>query len=146
MPGVFKIKNLEDAEFTLTHPDGVGAVSIDSNNIAKSDAVNAALALKANTADLKEIGVGQTLQTFTVGVQRISGSNYNNTTGKPIWIIVAMTAGAGAALSITAGGALRVVSVPDNVGATRVIVPILNGEIYSATAIVGAINYWAEIR
>jgi len=146
MAGVFKIKNLEDAEFTLTHPDGVGAVSIDSNNIAKSDVVNAALALKANTADLKEIGVGQTLQTFTVGVQRISGSNYNNTTGKPIWIIVAMTAGAGAALSITAGGALRVVSVPDNGGATRVIVPILNGEIYSATAIVGAINYWAEIR
>lgn len=146
MPGVFKIKNLQDAEFTLTHPDGVGAVSIDSNNIAKSDVVNAALALKANTADLKEIGVGQTLQTFTVGVQRISGSNYNNTTGKPIWIIVAMTAGAGAALSITAGGALRVVSVPDNGGATRVIVPILNGEIYSATAIVGAINYWAEIR
>lgn len=52
MAGVFKIKNLQDAEFTLTHPDGVGAVSIASNNIAKIDAVNAALALKANTADV----------------------------------------------------------------------------------------------
>lgn len=41
MPGVFKIKCREDAEFTLTHPDGVGAVSIDSNNIAKIDVVNA---------------------------------------------------------------------------------------------------------
>ena len=104
------------------------------------------LGFKANTADLKEIGVNQSVQTFTVGTQRVAGSNYSNSTGKPIWIIVGMTAGAGATLSITAGGALRVFSVPDNGSQTRVIVPILNGETYSATASVGTINYWAEIR
>jgi len=88
MPGIFKIKNLQDAEFTLTHPDGVGAVSIDSNNIAKSDVVNAALALKANTADLKEIGVGQTWQDVTAS--RALGTTYTNTTGKPIEIIISI--------------------------------------------------------
>lgn len=84
MPGIFKIKNLQDAEFTLTHPDGVGAVSIDSNNIAKSDVVNAALELKANTADLKEIGVGQTWQ--DVIASRVLGTTYTNSTGKPIMV------------------------------------------------------------
>ena len=91
------------------------------------------------------LGLGQTVQTFTVGTQRIAGTTYTNSSGKPIWIIIGMSA-AGAALSITAGGALRVFSVPDNGSATRVIVPILNGETYSATTSVGAINYWAEIR
>ena len=92
------------------------------------------------------LGLGQTLQAFTVGTQRIAGTTYTNTSGKPIWIIVAMTPGAGAGLSITAGGTLRVLSAPDNGAPTRVIVPVLNGETYSATASVGTINYWAEIR
>lgn len=91
MPGVFKIKNVDDAEFTLTHPDGAGAVSIDSNNIAKIDAVNAALALKANTADLKEIGVGQTWQDMTGS--RVAGTTYTNSTGKPIEVSIAWSLG-----------------------------------------------------
>lgn len=90
MPGVFKIKNVEDAEFTLTHPDGAGAVSIDSNNIAKTDVVNAALALKANTADLKEIGVGQTWQDMTAS--RTAGVTYTNSTGKPIHVMLKIAA------------------------------------------------------
>lgn len=44
MPGVFKIKNLQDAEFTLTHPDGVGAVSIASNDIAKVSTIESSIA------------------------------------------------------------------------------------------------------
>ena len=36
MAGTFKIKNLQDAEFTIIHPDGVGAVNINSNNIANT--------------------------------------------------------------------------------------------------------------
>ena len=121
-------------------------ITVNGVSVATDAEVNSALGLKANTADLKEIGVGQTLQTFTVGTQRVAGTTYTNSSGKPIWIIVAMTPGAGAMLSITAGGVLRVFSVPDNGGATRVVVPILNGETYSANSSVGTINYWAEIR
>ena len=123
-------------------------ITVNGVSVATDAEVSSAVAPKANTTDLKEIGVGQTLQTFTVGTQRIAGTNYTNSTGKPIWIIVAMSAGAGAGggLSVTAGGALRTFSVPDAGSPTRVIVPILNGESYSATSTVGTINYWAEIR
>ena len=83
MAGSIKIKNLQDAEFTLTHPDGAGAVSIDSNNIAKIDAVNTALGLKANTTEV--IGIGQTWQ--DVISSRALGVTYTNTTGKPIMVV-----------------------------------------------------------
>lgn len=122
---------------------GIIELATTAETQAGTDDTRAITPLKLKNSVL---GLGQTLQTFTVGTQRVAGTTYTNSTGKPIWIIVGMTAGAGAALSITSGGALRVFSVPDSGGATRVIVPILNGETYSATASVGTINYWAEIR
>lgn len=94
----------------------------------------------------QDIGVGQTLQTFTVGTTRVAGTTYTNSTGKPINLIIGMSAGAGATLSITAGGALRIASTPDNGSQTRVMVMVMNAETYSATSSVGTINYWAEIR
>ena len=42
------------------------------------------LGFKANTADLKEIGVGQTWQNVTAS--RVTGTTYTNSTGKPIFI------------------------------------------------------------
>lgn len=139
MPGVFKIKNLEDAEFTLAHPDGAGAVSIDSNNIAKIDAVNAALALKANTADLKEIGVGQTWQDVTAS--RSVGVAYTNSTGKPIYLYVRMSLGA-YDLQLTINGTIYFnMSNNNGRGSVQAIVP--NGSTY---AITGAFNVWNELR
>lgn len=149
MPGVFKIKNLQDAEFTLTHPDGVGAVSIDSNNIAKIDAVNAALALKANTADLKEIGVGQTWQNVTAS--RLSGTTYTNTTGKPINVIITIEASVyntyyRAVLTINSN---LFATIAGNEGITyaagtiSVIIP--NGATYKLDISNGTI-YWQELR
>lgn len=149
MPGVFKIKNLQDAEFTLTHPDGVGAVGIDSNNIAKSDVVNAALALKANTADLKEIGVGQTWQSFTVGTQRIADTTYTNTTGKPIEVIVSSYGGTNNDMWVylDSGVGFRIGIGNVNTGnafcAGSVIIP--SGSTYKITAI-GALHSWTELR
>ncbi len=145
MPGIFKIKNLEDAEFTLTHPDGVGAVSIDSNNIAKSDVVNAALALKANTADLKEIGVGQTWQSFTVGTQRISGTTYTNSTGKPITVFLNININTGGGVTMVINGISTVI----NIGYSGVAIPytiiVPNGNTYQITAPQG-ILIWTELR
>ncbi len=53
---------------------------------ANTSDVNTQLALKANTADLKEIGVGQTWQDVTAS--RVFGTNYTNSTGKPIVVIL----------------------------------------------------------
>lgn len=136
-----------DSKFTTTSAtesaQGIIELATTAETQAGTDDARAITPLKLKNSVL---GLGQTLQTFTVGTQRIAGTTYTNSTGKPIWIIIGMSAGAGATLSITAGGALRVFSVPDNGSATRVIVPILNGETYSATTSVGVINYWAEIR
>lgn len=145
MPGIFKIKNLQDAEFTLMHPDGVGAVSIASNNIAKIDAVNAALALKANTADLKELGVGQAWQSFTVGTQRISGTTYTNSTGKPITVFLNINIDTGGGATMVING----LSTSINVGYSGVAIPytiiVPNGNTYQITAPQG-ISIWAELR
>jgi hypothetical protein len=46
------------------------------------------LDLKANAADLKEIGVGQTWVDETAN--RVAGTTYTNTSGKPILISVMM--------------------------------------------------------
>lgn len=149
MPGVFKIKNVEDAEFKLTHPDGAGAVSIDSNNIAKIDVVNAALELKANTADLKEIGVGQTWQDVTAS--RILGTTYTNSTGKPIVVCAGTHTGVGVyQLTLTAtinGIDVKIGQSSSTSGNTSssgsIIVP--NGGTYNLTSGY-TLTYWFELR
>lgn len=146
MPGVFKIKNLQDAEFTLTHPDGVGAVGIDSNNIAKSDVVNAALALKANTANLKEIGVGQTWQDVTGS--RVAGVTYTNSTGKPIELSITCNTHSSQAFHISCNGAVVVTrqgsgqySTPSSMG---IVVPV--GATYIVDVASTGISRWSELR
>lgn len=59
-----------------------GAFTV-ANTYTKSESDNL-LGFKANTADLKEIGVGQTWQDVTAS--RVLGTTYTNTTGKPIEI------------------------------------------------------------
>lgn len=144
MPGVFKIKNLQDAEFTLTHPDGAGAISIDSNKIANIDTVNAALSFKVNTADLKEIGVGQTWQNVTGS--RALGITYTNTSGKPIYVAIANSSIAGSNVQLTVDGILVYALTQDNGGLGRGGTIVPNGSTYSATTAPGSLVAWIELR
>lgn len=64
-----------------------GAFTV-ANTYTKSEADNL-LGFKANTADLKEIGVGQTWQ--NVLSSRASGVTYTNTSGKPKMIAIGWT-------------------------------------------------------
>lgn len=70
-----------------------GSTVVNVTDIAKSSIVTPALALKANTADLKEIGVDQTWQDVTAS--RALGVTYTNSTGKPIVVSVAGANGGG---------------------------------------------------
>lgn len=67
-------------------PSGSTFGDLDTQIALKADTsyVNTQLGLKANTADLKEIGVNQTWQDVTTS--RLNNTNYPNTTGKPIFI------------------------------------------------------------
>lgn len=148
MPGVFKIKNVEDAEFTLTHPDGAGAVSIASNNIAKIDAVSSALAGKANTADLKEIGVGQTWQNVTAS--RAVGVTYTNTTGKPIQVSIDLIPNSVSSnFTVNVNGIIAAKSSNftngySNCASCYVVIP--NNATYILSGATFTIGLWSELR
>ena len=103
------LKNGQDQEFSITHPDNVGAVQINSNDIAtkldldinsKEDKLtpvdtdniaiqeSGGLFKKLSFANLMNwiksfsLGWGQTWQ--NVSANRIAGVTYTNNTGKPI--------------------------------------------------------------
>lgn len=63
----------------------VNGVSVATDTDVSSAVANG-VATKANTADLKEIGVGQTWQNVTGS--RTAGITYTNNTGKPIAVCI----------------------------------------------------------
>ena len=107
------------------------------------------LGFKANTADLKEIGVGQTWQDVTAS--RTAGITYTNTTGKPILVVIGVYFGAGTRSQINVDG----ISLGDSGhgvtgGAIRstlcAIVP--PNKTYSVQLLAGAFSgyNWSELR
>lgn len=110
-----------------------------------SSAVASGVAPKVNTADLKEIGVGQTWQSFTVGTQRISGTTYTNSTGKPITVFLNININTGGGATMVING----LSTFINVGYSGVAIPytiiVPNGSTYQITAPQG-ILIWMELR
>ena len=130
--------NIEGEVFV---PSGATLGDLDAQLALKADTsyVNNKLGLKANTADLKEIGVEQTWQNVTAS--RASGVTYTNSTGKPIYLYVKMGVGA-YDLQLTINGTIHFnMSNNNGRGSVQAIVP--NGSTY---AIAGAFNVWNELR
>ena len=132
-------------------PSGATLGDLDAQLALKADTsyVNAQLGLKANTADLKEIGVNQTVQTFTVGTQRVAGTTYTNSTGKPIEIyIYASSAGGGWQSSLTVNGILtQVIGNTSNQGEFMSFSSIIpNGATYVVGNSGAIISSWKELR
>ena len=109
------------------------------------------LGLKANTADLKEIGIGQTWQNVTAS--RSAGVTYTNTTGKPI--IISVTASSNIAVDGYGEIALTIdgVYIGSNSGTSRGfnmtgcmtgIVP--NNSTYSFNVSAGILTNVSELR
>lgn len=98
-------------------------------------------------ADMGSLGYGQTWQSFTTGSQRVSGTTYTNTTGKPIMVSVVSTGGGGLQTDLTissllvsrttiGGGGVNYAS------ATGIVPP---GATYSGT-FNGSSSTWFELR
>ena len=121
-----------------------GAFTV-ANTYTKAETDNG-LSFKANTSDLKEIGVGQTWQDVTAS--RVVGTTYTNTTGKPIVVNIDQQPNAGYtqlqffinSVRVANLGANSTYSVFPNF--TGIIVP--NGSTYSISG--GALNKWMELR
>ena len=101
------------------------------------------LGFKANTADLKEIGVGQTWQNVTAS--RVTGTTYTNSTGKPITVFLNISINTGGGATMVING----LSTTINVGYSGVTIPytiiVPDGNTYQITAPQG-ISIWMELR
>ena len=141
LPNV-QIDGVLNVEGEVFIPSGATLGDLDAQLALKAETsyVNAQLSLKANTADLKEIGVGQTWQ--DVAASRVAGTTYTNSTGKPICLVVSTATGN---LDILINGTIvsdAFCNVP-NVGvASFCIVPA--GATYSCS--LASPYKWSELR
>lgn len=127
-----------------------GAFTV-ANTYTKAETDNV-LSFKANTSDLKEIGVGQTWQDVTAS--RASGVTYTNTTGKPILISITFknTAVGGSCNAFfqagTAGIEIGHIDLNDSTssGAGTLSGIIPNGDSYIITIFQGVVEAWSELR
>lgn len=103
------------------------------------------LGFKANTADLKEIGVGQTWQDVTAS--RVLGTTYTNSTGKPIMINVWSNGANSTTASLTINGTvIDSYSVNTSTGALAKIHGLIpDGAAYSVS-MTPAVSKWYELR
>ena len=143
------VLNIEGEVFI---PSGATLGDLDAQIALKADTsyVNTQLGLKANTTDLKEIGVGQTWQDVTAS--RASGVTYTNSTGKPILVSVVIknTAIGGACNVFLQAGSIELghIDLNDSTssGAGTLYGIIPNGDSYTITIFQGQVEAWSELR
>ena len=133
--------NIEGEVFV---PSGATLGDLDAQLALKADTsyVNTQLGFKANTADLKEIGVGQTWQDVTRS--RSAGVTYTNNTQKPIMVIVTRGVARGFTAYFTVNGIDLIWShAGTSIGiadAFSIIIPV------GATYKCDTFSTWAELR
>lgn len=148
----------DDGTISLIKKDGTSAGVINNgglfNNTLTSTNTNQALTAAQGKA-LKDLtdtkltvtnalgGAGQTLQDLTAS--RVLGTTYTNSTGRPIWVSVAVTLSAGSTMTGTLNGIIVCRGFAQE-GASQAwsgfIVP--NGATYSVTG--STITSWVEVR
>ena len=127
----------------------VNGVSV-ATDAEVSSAVASGVAPKANTADLKEIGVEQTWQDVTAS--RALGATYTNSTGKPLFLGIEGTLGVGnydVSVSVNINGYTQRIAVNSSPsGTTNVAGTILipAGATYSVSMTVASLSKWSELR
>lgn len=95
------------------------------------------------------VGLGQTVQTFTVGTQRVSGATYTNSTGKPIEIYISGSSGGGGwNITLTINGTQALImGVTSNQGEGMCFSGIIpNGATYVVGNSGASISSWKELR
>lgn len=95
------------------------------------------------------LGLGQTLQTFTVGTQRVAGTTYTNTSGKPIEIYISGSSGSGGwNITLTINGTqVLLIGNTSNQGEGMCFSGIIpNGATYIVGSSGASISSWKELR
>lgn len=124
--------------------DTSGAITVSAPAVAGTNTAT----LPAATGELSMLGTsGQTWTSFTTGTQRVSGTTYTNSTGKPILVSVVSTGGGGLQTDLTISSLLvsrtTIAGAGANYASATGIVP--PGATYSAT-FNGSSSTWYELR
>lgn len=102
-------------------------------------------------AAMQSFGYGQTVQSFTIGTQRVIGTTYVNTTSKPIQInAIGSVTTAGYALTCSINGGLPIygspISVANAYSALTCVVPPGATYVIYANGSGATLTAWSEIR
>ena len=148
MASEWKFRNSNGKYVTITNPDSNNEdITVDLSDIAKDTDLLAGLGLKANTADLKEIGVGQTWQHVTAS--RALGVTYTNTSGKPIIVTINLiNTSYDGGLTLTVNGLSTFINYNGNSINCNIVNSIIvpNNVTYSASTNGGVMLHWYELR
>jgi hypothetical protein len=121
--------------------DTSGTLTLSAPLVAGSNVAT----LPAATGELSMLGgAGQTLQLFTVGVTRISGTTYTNTTGKPIAVYINVSISAGAYSFVVDGNVVSTNNASGGSFQINWIIP--NGSTYAMTFSTVGTTRWYELR
>ena len=122
-------------------------ITVNGVSVATDAEVSTALAGKANTADLKEIGVEQTWQNVTAS--RVLGTTYTNSTGKPIMVACRLQGTVATSLiTLTIGGvdAVNSTSSAPYAPINCVVGIVPNNTTYSIASANQIFPIWTELR
>ena len=146
LPNV-QIDGVLNVEGEVFIPSGATLGDLDAQLALKADTsyVNTQLSFKANTADLKEIGVGQTWQDVTAS--RALSTTYTNTTGKPIMIKVWSGGANSTSTTLTINSIIiDSYSVNTSNGALAKIDGLIPAGATYSVAMSPAVSKWFELR
>ena len=149
--GTFTISSPNsNTDRTLVLPDEAGTVLTSASSLASANLTGALPAIDGSALTnlpASGLGIGQTWQSFAIGSDRVIGTNYYNTTGKPIFLAITTGASNTQTVYVRVDGTLisRISMTASYVqGSMFAVVP--NGSYYSAHQGGGNFESWLELR
>ena len=126
-----------------------GIDTIGANTVTSAKIVDGTITASDLAPDATPIGVGQTWQTFTIGTQRVYGTTYTNSTGRPITVSYSSTNASGTVgVAIVASVTIQTYNYGAVVAPNFLSFVVPSGATYSITQTSGSATgpIWAELR
>jgi hypothetical protein len=120
--------------------DTSGAITVAAPAVAGTNTAT----LPVATGEVSMLGTDQTWQSFTVGTNRISGTTYTNTTGKPIVVSINVAISAGS-YSWAVNGVVQSTS-NSAAGSFQISTIIPPNSTYAMTFVTVGTTRWFELR
>jgi hypothetical protein len=137
--------NIKEAKMYLGNGSVAAAVNaVHTLTVTVAGGVVTAITWQDFQRNFASFGYEQTLQLFTVGTNRISGTTYYNTTGRPIVVNVNIYISAGSYSFVVDGNTVSTNSASS--GSNQISWTIPHGSSYAMTFVTVGTTRWYELR